>query len=321
MKKIKKLLCNILSIKDERLHKVLCFLGIKIKFKRRVSLVLFEEYLNKFVDIRLAPKATGHLRKMQLLELYLMKELKKICDEIGVKFWLRGGSALGAYRHKGFIPWDDDVDLGMMREDFDKLVEHVNNNSQKFEITYFYHHTCKIAKFAFKNIRGGVYVDLFPFDWCSYDNPDEFWTEWQKNKAELRQKLLTQRKFFKDRCYQKDMDPKVLNIIEKYNDEYKNKYINSHSKDAICSAIEHIGARRKKRIFPYDMIFPLKPIEFEDEQFFIMNDIEGYLKQYYGAYYMNFPMLKDLANHEYMFTEKNAEETEELYNKFIEGNL
>ena len=105
---------NIFSIRNDYFNKIITFLGIKIKLKRSISFELFEKYLNTFADIRLAPKATGQLRKMQLLELHLMKELRRFCDKIGVKYWLRGGTALGAYRHKGFIPWDDDVDLGMM---------------------------------------------------------------------------------------------------------------------------------------------------------------------------------------------------------------
>ena len=89
-----------------------------------------------------------------------MKTLKQYCDEINVKFWLRGGSCLGAYRHKGFIPWDDDVDLGMMRDDFEKLKNYVNETSSEFIIKYFYHRKCKVAKFTFRNIKSAIFIDL-----------------------------------------------------------------------------------------------------------------------------------------------------------------
>lgn len=124
------------------------------------------------------------MRKVQLLDNYLLKNLK-ICDEIDVKFWLRGETCLGAYRHKGFIPWDDDVDFGIIREDFDKLVDYVNIYSEKFEIKYFYHWNCKVAKFTFKNINSSIFLDIFPFDWCSYEKPEEFWKEWMQNKNNL----------------------------------------------------------------------------------------------------------------------------------------
>ena len=314
---VKNIIKNVFSIKNNHYHKVITIFGIKFKVKRSISLEMFNEYLNTFVDIRLAPKATGQLRKMQLLELYLMRELKKICNELGIKFWLRGGTALGAYRHKGFIPWDDDVDLGMMREDFDKLTEYVNKFSNKFEIVAFYNTTSKVMKFTFKNIEGGVYIDIFPFDWCSYDNHEAFWSQWLKDKRELREKLRSLN--LEKRYYAEELSPHLLEKIELYNNEYKNKYINSPYRSAICSAIEHIGARSRKRIFPVDMIFPLKNIEFEGEQYYVMNKLEDYLSAYYGKNYMKFPVLQDLTCHEYMFTEDHIMEMNVLYEKFCGG--
>lgn len=324
---LKNILKQIFSLENEKYHKVITFLGIKLKIKRRavtrslnqICIEDFYNYLNTIIDIRLAPKATGQLRKMQLLELHLMRELKKICDEIGVKFWLRGGTALGAYRHKGFIPWDDDVDLGLMREDFDKLYEYVNNNSDKYEITYFYHKTCKIAKFVFKNVEGGVYVDLFPFDWCSYSDPDGFWEQWEENKQELRRRI---RDFdFIDGSYAKDINPEIIHKIETNNNYFRNMYTNCKDKTAICSAIEQIGSRKKKRIFPYEMIFPLKLIEFEGEQYYVMNKIEDYLYQYIGKDYMRFPPVNTMNGHVSMFTNADYEKIDILYEKYIGKEL
>ena len=308
---------NIFSIKNKHYHKVITILGIKLKIKRSISLEMFDEYLNTFVDIRLAPKATGQLRKMQLLELYLMKELKKICSQLGIEFWLHGGSALGAYRHKGFIPWDDDVDVGMMREDFDKLTEYVNKNSNKFEILAFYNANTasKVMKFTFKNVKGGVYVDIFPYDWCSYDNHEALWREWLKDKKELVEKL---RKLnIVRRSYEKDLPVDVLNKIEDICRPYKTKYMNLSGKTAICSAIEQIGARGHKRIYQYEKMFPLKPVEFENDEFFVMNDLEGFLRGHYGKNYMKFPLLQLLAPHDYMFSEEHFEEIEYLYDAYV----
>ena len=63
------------------------------------------------------------MNRIKEIELDMLKAFVSICDQLGLKYYLIGGTLLGAVRHKGFIPWDDDIDVGMPREDYEVFVE------------------------------------------------------------------------------------------------------------------------------------------------------------------------------------------------------
>lgn len=74
-----------------------------------------------FEEIKEGYKISERMKAVWAVELDLYKELKRVCDKYSLKVYADGGTILGAVRHKGFIPWDDDMDLCMSREDFEKL--------------------------------------------------------------------------------------------------------------------------------------------------------------------------------------------------------
>lgn len=62
------------------------------------------------------------LRNVQLIQLEIAKEVKRICEQNNISYFMDGGTLLGAVRHKGFIPWDDDLDFGFTRDNYENLL-------------------------------------------------------------------------------------------------------------------------------------------------------------------------------------------------------
>lgn len=138
------------------------------------------------------PKATGRLRNIQLAENYILQRVKRICDENGIEFFLMGGTLLGAIRHKGFIPWDNDVDIGMLRTDFIRFQSIVQNDEELHCNYYYNYHTgVKVIKVKFRN-NEVFYIDIFLFDFIDDAGLgiDQVWSETQKANNAHRMKLI-----------------------------------------------------------------------------------------------------------------------------------
>lgn len=127
------------------------------------------------------------LRQLQLCELEILDEFVRVCEEHGLQYYLVGGTLLGAVRHQGFIPWDDDIDVAMPREDYDKFAKIA---VRELAAQYFYQcpetdpyyfltyakirkNGTEVYEERFKDARfhKGVFIDIFPLDFCPAPGP------------------------------------------------------------------------------------------------------------------------------------------------------
>ena len=119
------------------------------------------------------------IREIQQMELGIMEYIHEVCQKIGVKYFLAYGSLIGAVRHKGFIPWDDDMDICMLREDYEKLQDYlISNPDERYEVmsyknslNYVYpfmkvqdNQTYLLEEDVRIDSNMGIYVDIFPVD-------------------------------------------------------------------------------------------------------------------------------------------------------------
>ena len=233
------------------------------------------------------------LRKAQLIMLDMLVEFDKICKEHNLRYWLDSGTLLGAVRHKGFIPWDDDIDISMPIEDYKKFLKvaklpsdiflQTKQSDREFKFDYAKLRSKKATIIEFHekdkkvNYNQGVFVDIFPM--LTINKSDENIKLYQETFKELR----------------------ANSAISLHT---PNGVDNPKKREALIKRLEalHQGWDRDDTIiiysgqmpdlaawFDYKEVFPLKEIEFEGLKFLAPKNPHHYLSQIYSFDYMQLP--------------------------------
>ena len=297
-----------LFLKYDALSETVRYLSQYIEFDKNLSKSILKKHrfpyftfkndkkkLKKYlstIDATSFPKARGILREHQLKLLNLAKEVMPIMESAGVKPFIIGGTLLGAVRHGGFIPWDEDIDFDMMRDDYDKLWEYVKKNfphidNQSYHnYAEFYVDLDKLVKdnpnkvvFALKtnglcayrgtNLEDILTLDFFPRDYIKDGLSEEEYLKY-RNECD---------KFFLPNQTWHD-------VFEIFNKEINNSNIYSKDGSITAKGWGSFGFYRKYRslFLPKKDLFPLKRIRFEDAEFYAPNNAEVLLKKTFNNY-------------------------------------
>lgn len=244
------------------------------------------------------------LRKAQLVMVEMIKVVDEICKKHNLTYWIDSGTLLGAIRHDGFIPWDDDADLCMPREDYDKflalvekeLPEHLALETESVNL----HKKLPWARLLYtKNFKWkfhntgeehmGLSIDIFPMDLVDYNTPN-------KKLVNILSRICSSDK------PQKIKDPKALikSLLlsvnfKKYWVEYVNDLNGKGKGEYFCYGIE-TSFTNSRFLFHKEDIFPLKKATFENYEFSIPNNYDKYLTNLYGDY-MRIPPENERMTH------------------------
>ncbi len=231
---------------------------------------------NESIDItKIPPTKNTDLRIMQECDGLLLAVFDKICKKYGLIYWLNYGTLLGAVRHKGFIPWDDDMDVAMPREHFNKLqsILEFELKPQGFTISDF-GKPAYVIGLGYEHLKTGTWVDVFPVDTYSSCKKMGDILEELKLKVDEYREIYKMEKDSRDANY---FDLKRKQIIETSGD-YKIMY----------SGLEYGCGSQEYCMYEESDIYPLTTLQFEGNNYSVPNNYEKYLKCIYGDY-MRFP--------------------------------
>ena len=257
------------------------------------------------------------LKHLQSLELMILKDFIKICEENDLTYYMYAGSLLGAIRHNGFIPWDDDLDVIMFRDDFEKFKKIFNSPNDKYKLLSietekdYFHLLSKLmlnnTKFEEKWVNQvdfniGINIDIFVLDDLS-DN--KLKRSFQLKKSFLYNKLLIMSKIKLDdlpfitkvithvgyhilnlfRIKPSTINKKCLSFLKKY-------------KNPNAEYVFDISANANEypQIFRKSDFESIKRIKFEDIEVNVPANYDYILKSLYGDY-MQLPPKQDRYNH------------------------
>ena len=254
------------------------------------------------------------LRKVQLVQLEIAKEIKRVCKENNIRYFLTAGTLLGAVRHKGFIPWDDDLDIGMLQEDYDKfcqIAQKVLSNKYQFvnwQIDPYYAlpigKVCKKGTIfqegkSYKGNTNGIYVDIIVYHNAPL-NPKT--RQYLIDRLNILERLILMKNHYRPWIENNKINwkkrlmylPIQLCSCFFTRENLINKHIALQSQPKTDSLYGSLGPRHVT-ILPRRWFENTHEITFEDTEFAVCDEVKQYLCAVYGDY-MQLPPKNEREN-------------------------
>ncbi len=261
---------------------------------------------------------SGKLKALREIEKSMLREIDRICRSHDIKYFICYGTMLGAVRHGGFIPWDDDIDVAMLRSEFEKFREiapkelnerfsyesHVNGNGYHY---FFDRLTAKDTYFASKYSDGyempkGISVDIFVVDNVPADEKAayRFWKGLMRRRMLMNVRWKNTARKGKAYLLSKLLLPILrLRPMDSYSRAYEKavrKYEHTDTGRVMPASSDHVY----RGTFPVETFSEVIPYRFDDVDTFIPVGYEDFLKAWYTERYMEMlPLSEQNPFHDY----------------------
>jgi len=235
--------------------------------------------------------------------LEIMDSIDSFCSRNHINYYLHGGSLIGAVRHQGFIPWDDDVDICMLRKDYERFIRLYGASNEQYDVLccednrdYYIPQAkvCDRRTIIDEHIPGmkpsGVYVDVFPLDLCpgDYEHAVAF-----TNKMNLFRNILTVKNmaFSNKRSIGKNIELAILKtmaipfsrrcLVRKINNSLS-VYKDDDNIQYVAEAV--LMPYGEREVYELSWFASKEKISFEDREYYVPSGYDSILKKCYGNY-------------------------------------
>ena len=254
-------------------------------------------------------KKIDDIQELRQIQMGILDEVHRYCEAHGLRYFLSSGTLIGAVRHKGYIPWDDDIDIYMPRQDYEAFLQSYSDPNGIYRAinpateSHYYYTFAKVVDqrthMVEKETEGyqiGVYMDIFPVDFVTED-------------LQQRQQVFKQKKLLYKirRCKISNTNPLQSRLaylvykcwpmsVRQIERKIRNLIVLDTPTQTVCNMTE--AGPSIKGCFPADDIASAVDIEFEGKTYKTMIGYKDYLQRTYGDY-MTLPPVEQRVTHKF----------------------
>ncbi len=250
------------------------------------------------------------IQELRQIQMGILDDVHRFCEEQGLRYSLSSGTLIGAVRHQGYIPWDDDIDIYMLRTDYERFLRIYYDQQGHYQVLnpqkekHYYYTFAKVVdtrtKMVEKETEGyeiGVYIDVFPVDYVTEDK--------KKRERIFRLKKLL---YKIRRCKISHSNPlhsrlaylcyRALPITVGMLNRLINKLIIHREPTGTLCHMTEAGPLTEKGCFPAADMKKMMDMKFEDRTYKVMIGYDDYLTRTYGDY-MKLPPEDQRITHQF----------------------